>query len=498
MESNTALAVQEAPLALFGTTDPIEVIARASRIATELAKIVNERKLYAVIQGRKFPTVEGWTMLGGMVGVFAHTEWVNPVKNEAGDVRGYHARVSARTLGGIEVGAAEALCMRGESAQWNESAKDYALMSMAQTRATGKAMGNPLRWVFKLAGYETSSAEEMPSSVTEDGEIINPSPASREVVDSEPSQEILGNSEAAATSPKGSLDVQPTTGTVAPRNGKRRGRPLGSKNHAKEVMPNEGARSAVPAPSVDMTAGAPASPPPPAITFGDPSGMEEAHGILAEEDVLKPLRGELYVVAQRLLKLQYIEKGGNLPPSERWEAEVYKTLGTYIERKHGTGVALYDLEEKSLQAAIEELKGYVEQMMGEPEEAGGGETAAKAPASPAVAPSPPQDTRTVSLHKPIVRNAIAAPRRGGEATQVDPQVPLARARALSDLRNRTTAILATKEGLVELSSKNEERLRVQADAVMERVSQNSFQKAIKDLDVQQLELLVERARAAAQ
>jgi hypothetical protein len=32
---------------------------------------------------------------------------------------------------------------------------------------------------------------------------------------------------------------------------------------------------------------------------------------------------------------------------------------------------------------------------------------------------------------------------------------------------------------------------------MERVAQNSFQKAIKDLDVEQLALLNERAKAAA-
>lgn len=159
------------PLALFGTTDPGLVIERASQVATVLAKIVNERKLYAIVDGKKFPTVEGWTMLGGMLGVFAHTEWTQPILDEGGKVRGYKARVVARTLSGIEVGAAEAMCMRGESRQWNDSAKDYALLSMAQTRATSKAMGNPLRWVFKLAGYEGASSEEMDGQRSTTGEI---------------------------------------------------------------------------------------------------------------------------------------------------------------------------------------------------------------------------------------------------------------------------------------------------------------------------------------
>ena len=50
---------------------------------------------------------------------------------------------------------------------------------------------------------------------------------------------------------------------------------------------------------------------------------------------------------------------------------------------------------------------------------------------------------------------------------------------------------------MQLTAKDEDRLRIQADAVMENVAQNSFQKAIKDLDAEQLSLLVDRAKAAA-
>src|SRR5207244_13274999 len=52
--------------------------------------------------------------------------------------------------------------------QWGDDAKDYALLSMAQTRATSKAMGNALRWVFKLAGYEGASSEEMDGVIAAD------------------------------------------------------------------------------------------------------------------------------------------------------------------------------------------------------------------------------------------------------------------------------------------------------------------------------------------
>jgi hypothetical protein len=39
---------------------------------------------------------------------------------------------------------------------------DFALMAMAQTRATSRALRNPLGFVVKMAGYETAGAEEMP------------------------------------------------------------------------------------------------------------------------------------------------------------------------------------------------------------------------------------------------------------------------------------------------------------------------------------------------
>src|SRR5947199_322495 len=62
--NDLALAEPQAPLALFGTSDPLEVISAASRVATALAEVVNERKLYAIVSNKKFPTVEAWTLCG--------------------------------------------------------------------------------------------------------------------------------------------------------------------------------------------------------------------------------------------------------------------------------------------------------------------------------------------------------------------------------------------------------------------------------------------------
>ena len=186
-QSTDLLVVEpQAPLALFGTNDPVQVIAAASRVATSLAEVVNQRKLYAVVNGKKFPTVEAWTLLGSMLGVFPITEWVHELRDDNGNVRGFEARVRAQTLSGRIVGAGEARCIRGESKTWHQGAQEFAMASMAQTRATSKALRGPLDFVFKLAGFQPTPAEEMvsveASAVDGDGVLQNPSVASVEAL----------------------------------------------------------------------------------------------------------------------------------------------------------------------------------------------------------------------------------------------------------------------------------------------------------------------------
>jgi len=67
--------------------------------------------------------------------------------------------VEARTLGGQVVGAAEAECLRDER-NWSDR-DDFALRSMAQTRATSKALRLPLGFVVTMAGYDATPLEEM-------------------------------------------------------------------------------------------------------------------------------------------------------------------------------------------------------------------------------------------------------------------------------------------------------------------------------------------------
>jgi len=140
---------------LFRTDDPVEIIRRASETADALAAVLTDRKLTKRIGQKDHVLVEGWTLLGTMLGVFPVVEWTRQVPD------GWEARVEARTLAGQVVGAAEAECLRTENT-W-KGRDDYALRSMAQTRAVSKALRGPLGFVVTLAGYEATPAEEMPA-----------------------------------------------------------------------------------------------------------------------------------------------------------------------------------------------------------------------------------------------------------------------------------------------------------------------------------------------
>jgi hypothetical protein len=140
---------------LFNTDDPVEVVERAARVADSLRDVITKRHLYKEIKGKNHVLVEGWQLLGSMLGVTA-------VCTETEEVDGgWKATVEARTMDGRVIGRADALCTKHErSGPW-KNADDYARLSMAQTRATSKALKGPLGFVISLAGYEPTPEPEM-------------------------------------------------------------------------------------------------------------------------------------------------------------------------------------------------------------------------------------------------------------------------------------------------------------------------------------------------
>jgi len=156
-EVRSLAVVESAPesqsnLALF-SGEPEEVIARAVKVADALKAVIQSKGLVKKIKDREFVEIAGWQTLATMVGVTSFCEWSRPIEN------GWEARVVVRR-NGFDIGAAEAQCTRAESLWRNRD--DFAIRSMAQTRAASKALRSVLGFVVVLAGYEDTPASEVP------------------------------------------------------------------------------------------------------------------------------------------------------------------------------------------------------------------------------------------------------------------------------------------------------------------------------------------------
>jgi hypothetical protein len=141
------------PAALFAADSPAQVVDRATEVADALRDVLRNQNLTQNIKGREHVKVEGWQLAGALLGVTAICTSTEPIAN------GYKATVEARTPDGHVQGRADAICTHDEQ-KWKDR-DDYALLSMAQTRATSKALKGPLGFVVSLAGYATTPSEEM-------------------------------------------------------------------------------------------------------------------------------------------------------------------------------------------------------------------------------------------------------------------------------------------------------------------------------------------------
>jgi hypothetical protein len=65
---------------------------------------------------------------------------------------------------GSVVSSGFAICSQAENKK--SGFDEYAILSMAQTRAIGKAFRNMIGWVMKLEGYEATPAEEIKGKTT--------------------------------------------------------------------------------------------------------------------------------------------------------------------------------------------------------------------------------------------------------------------------------------------------------------------------------------------
>ena len=134
------------------------------QLATELSKLIKEKGLSSNIQGKQFVNVEGWQFCGASLGLMPIITDTKDLSNET--TIKYMATCEVRNINtGNVVATGIALCSNAEKTK--RYFDEYAILSMAQTRAIGKAYRNLLAWLMKAAGFEATPAEEMDFAVEE-------------------------------------------------------------------------------------------------------------------------------------------------------------------------------------------------------------------------------------------------------------------------------------------------------------------------------------------
>lgn len=209
---STALAVTTRPdgnTELIQASSPEELVEKATAIATSLDLIIRKQGLRTKVGSQKkldpktgepvspvqwepkwHVDVEGWQTLATLLGLAVVPQEPRPItdpitgvpvmtsfevhektyhpKNKGGGlkaerdyvVQGYDWRCRVEVFkNGSLVGAGESVCRRTEE-RWKD-ADDYAVMGMAQTRGTSRAIGAAARWIVALAGYSATPSEEM-------------------------------------------------------------------------------------------------------------------------------------------------------------------------------------------------------------------------------------------------------------------------------------------------------------------------------------------------
>lgn len=138
-------------------SDPVKALEVMGSLVEAVAKKCVGDRFIADIQGKQYPKVEWWTTVGASLGLFPVTEYSRRLDRP--DEIAYEARVSVRRHGEV-VTAAESICSTAEK-RWDH-ADEYAIKSMAATRATGKAYRLGLSMLAVMANLEPTPAEEIP------------------------------------------------------------------------------------------------------------------------------------------------------------------------------------------------------------------------------------------------------------------------------------------------------------------------------------------------
>lgn len=138
--------------------NPEQVLAEAQQAAQALKNVVSKKSKPVIFNGEQYLELEDWATVAKFYGSAAKVVSTDYI--EFGEARGFKARAVVYHIPtGQEISAAESMCLTDEP-NWSKKPM-FQLMSMAQTRACGKALRNVFSWVVVLAGYRPTPSEEM-------------------------------------------------------------------------------------------------------------------------------------------------------------------------------------------------------------------------------------------------------------------------------------------------------------------------------------------------
>ncbi len=146
-------------------------LTQAKKLGQELANFAEQNNLLVEIAGKKYMMVEGWQFIGTQIGltdIVKYCDRVEPSEFELNRLKEdsltyneikYKAVVEVINQNGTVISKGFAFASNKEKKK--TSFEEYAIASMAQTRAIGKAYRNFLAWIVKMAGYEATPFEEV-------------------------------------------------------------------------------------------------------------------------------------------------------------------------------------------------------------------------------------------------------------------------------------------------------------------------------------------------
>ena len=111
-------------------------IAQMTKMSSVLKTHIVQNKLYTNIAGKNYVHVEGWQFAGGLLGTYPKVVKVTDLSSDK-EVK-WMAEVNILSMKDDRVlGVGYAVCSNKETKK--KSFDEYAILSMAQTRAIGKA-----------------------------------------------------------------------------------------------------------------------------------------------------------------------------------------------------------------------------------------------------------------------------------------------------------------------------------------------------------------------